>query len=56
MCESTASNFTTEDTSYSVVLEYILAKFEQDSNLALYDDNLFSKWIKFLIRIPDLKR
>lgn len=56
MCESTASNFTTEDTSYSVVLEYILAKFEQDSNLALYDDNLFSKWIKFLIRIPDIKR
>ena len=53
--ESQASNYTSEDTSYGAVLEFILERFEQDSNLALYSDNLFSKWIKFLLKIPDLK-
>ena len=37
------------------MLEYILSKFESDSNLVLHNERLFSKWIKFLIRIPDLK-
>mmetsp|Transcript_44843 Transcript_44843/g.59551 ORF Transcript_44843/g.59551 Transcript_44843/m.59551 type:complete len:143 (+) Transcript_44843:1102-1530(+) len=55
MSEPTSSNFTSEETSYGVVLEFILTKFEQDSNLALYDDSLFTKWIKFLLHIPDLK-
>ena len=55
MSEPTASNFTSEDTAYGAVLEFILEKFEQDSNLALYNESLFSKWIKFLLHIPDLK-
>lgn len=53
--ESTSSNFTTEETAYGAVLEFILDKFEQDQNLALYNEALFSKWIKFLFHVPDLK-
>ena len=55
MGEEQASNYTTEETAYSAVLQFILEKFEQDSNLALYSDTLFAKWLKFLLKIPDLK-
>jgi len=55
MAELQSSNFTTEETAYGAVLEFIFNKFEQDSNLALYSESLFSKWIKFLQTIPDLK-
>ena len=55
MVESEASNYTTEETAYEKVLNFILEKFEQDSNLALYSDDLFAKWLKFLLKIPDLK-
>lgn len=55
MMEGGASNFTTEETSYRAVLEFILEKFEQDPNLALYSESHFSKWISFLSKIPDLK-
>lgn len=55
MSELQSSNFTTEETAYGAVLEFILDKFEQDSNLALYSASLFTKWVKFLLAIPDLK-
>ena len=55
MGESQASNFTTEETAYSQALEFILQKFETESNLILYNDKLFTKWIKFLQKVPDVK-
>ena len=55
VAEPQSSNFTTEETAYGAVLEFILSKFESDSNLALHNERLFSKWIKFVIKIPDLK-
>ena len=55
MGESQASNFTTEETAYSQALEFILQKFETESNLVLYNDKLFTKWIKFLQKVPDVK-
>lgn len=53
--ESSASNYTSEDTSYSEVLCFTLEMLEQDANLALYSDTLFLKWLNFLTKIPDLK-
>lgn len=55
MGESQVSSHITEETPYGAVFEFILSKFEQDSNLALYSERLFSKWIKFVLKIPDLK-
>ena len=45
MGESIASNYTTQETAYEAVLQFIFEKFEQDPNLALYDEQLFSKWL-----------
>ena len=55
MHESQPSNFTTHETAYEAVLYFIFEKFEQDPNLALYNELLFSKWLEFLRKIPDLK-
>ena len=45
MHESQPSNFTTHETAYEAVLYFIFEKFEQDPNLALYNELLFSKWL-----------
>ena len=55
MCEQKASNFTADETAYSYAFSYILEQFEVNSNLALFNTAAFSKWIKLLQKIPDLK-
>ena len=45
MGEGSASNYTTQETAYEAVLQFIFEKFEQDPNLALYSEMLFSKWL-----------
>jgi hypothetical protein len=53
--EVQASNFTSEKTDYSEAVEFIFQCYETNINLTHYSDRLFSKWLQFVLKIPDLK-
>ena len=53
--EPAASNFEGDRTSYALTLDYLVERFETNSNLALFNQSAFAKWISFLQKIPDLK-
>ena len=43
--ETEASNYGGENTTYGIAFEYLLDCFENNSNLALFNQSAFSKWI-----------
>ena len=53
--ESSASNYTSEATTYMTTFEFLLECFETNQNLALFNQAAFAKWMSFLQKIPDLK-